>query len=81
MEEKDSKKKDGEKSSKKEKTKEKKNEEGDKAKEEQCSQLNQLLLEALNDELLLNFLRRFLLQSNISNVRWQCHALVHSLYK
>ncbi len=65
---------------KKEKSKEKM-EDDDKVKEEQCSSLNQLFIEAINDELLVNFFKRFLLQSNNSNIRWQCHALAHSLYK
>ena len=81
-EEKENKKKDGGgDKSKKEKNKEKKTEEEDKVKEEQCSSLNQLFMEAINDDLLVTFFKKFLLQSNSSNIRWQCHALVHSLYK
>ena len=84
-EDKEGKKKDGDKGKKekeKEKgSKEKKPEEEGCGREDLCGSLNLLLLESLNDELLTQFLKRFLLQSNNSKIRWQCHALIHSLYK
>ena len=33
------------------------------------------------DKTLTDFIRRFLLESNATAVRWQAHSLVHSLYK
>ena len=76
-----SKRKEGDRSKKDKSGKDKKPEEDASTREEQSVSLTQMFFEALNDDFLLKFLKRFLLQSNSSNVRWQCHTLVHTLYK
>lgn len=49
--------------------------------ENYCHSLVSSLLEVTNDNLLLNCLRKFLLQSNQTGIRWQAHSLILSLYK
>lgn len=47
---------------------------------EKCQALVQLFVSFLNDEILLQFIKLFLLQSNSSSLRWQAHSLLHTLY-
>ena len=51
------------------------------AKENRCRLLVKSLLETANDNLLLSFLKKFLLQCNQTKIRWQAHSLFNSLYK
>lgn len=52
-----------------------------KAEEEQCSTLVQYVCKNISRDLLLLFIRAFLLDSNSTSVRWQAHALVLHIYR
>ena len=54
---------------------------GQKHDEELCINLVQILSKVLDQELLIKFVRTFLLESNITSIRWQAHSLVHQIYK
>lgn len=38
-------------------------------------------MKILDRELLVKFVRTFLLESNSTSIRWQAHSLLHSIYK
>ena len=44
-------------------------------------QLVQHISGVISDETLSKFIRRFLLESNATAVRWQAHSLVHHIYR
>lgn len=54
---------------------------GQKHDEELCVNLVQILNKVLDQELLIKFVRTFLLESNITSIRWQAHSLIHQIYK
>lgn len=42
--------------------------------------LVQGLLQGLGSDVLLAFMRCFLLESNVANVRWQTHRIMHQIF-
>ncbi|WAR30664.1 UBR4-like protein [Mya arenaria] len=46
-----------------------------------CAQLIAQLNRQTNTELMTNFVRTFLLESNSTSIRWQAHSLVHQIYR
>ncbi|XP_052722001.1 E3 ubiquitin-protein ligase UBR4-like isoform X2 [Crassostrea angulata] len=54
---------------------------GQKHDEALCLSLVQLLMKILDRELLVKFVRTFLLESNSTSIRWQAHSLLHSIYR
>jgi E3 ubiquitin-protein ligase UBR4 len=46
-----------------------------------CYALVQLVSRSIDCDLLINFIRWFLLESNSSSVRWQAHSLVLHIYR
>ena len=52
-----------------------------KAEEALCTTLVQYVCKTVGRELLLKFIRSFLLESNSTCVRWQAHALVLHIYR
>ncbi|XP_062622353.1 E3 ubiquitin-protein ligase UBR4-like, partial [Saccostrea cucullata] len=54
---------------------------GQKHDEALCLSLVQLLMKILDRDLLVKFVRTFLLESNSTSIRWQAHSLLHSIYK
>lgn len=43
--------------------------------------LVQLLTEAVDEDVMSQFVQNFLLESNSTAVRWQAHELLYSIYK
>ena len=54
---------------------------GQKIDETLCVNLIQLLNKVVGPELMINFIRTFLLESNSTSIRWQAHSLVFHIYR
>ncbi|XP_060554667.1 E3 ubiquitin-protein ligase UBR4-like, partial [Ruditapes philippinarum] len=54
---------------------------GQKHDESLCSTLIQLLNRTIDRDLMMHFVRTFLLESNSTSIRWQAHSLIHQIYK
>jgi E3 ubiquitin-protein ligase UBR4 len=46
----------------------------------QCQALVQQVCQAVPRQLMVRFIRTFLLESNVTSIRWQTHSLVHHMY-
>ena len=65
----------------KDKDKNEDSDDGQKIDETLCINLIQLLNKVVDPNLMINFIRTFLLESNSTSIRWQAHSLVFHIYK
>ncbi|XP_052093919.1 E3 ubiquitin-protein ligase UBR4-like [Mytilus californianus] len=65
----------------KDKDKNEDSDDGQKVDETLCVSLIQLLNKVVDPDLMINFIRTFLLESNSTSIRWQAHSLVFYIYK
>ncbi|XP_069121893.1 E3 ubiquitin-protein ligase UBR4-like isoform X2 [Argopecten irradians] len=65
----------------KDKDKNEDSDDGQRHDEALCVNLVQLLNRVLDKDLMVRFLRTFLLESNATSIRWQAHSLLYNIYK